>query len=810
MKSEPVGLFLLKYIFHDLPHAVGISIGLKVSGRETVLKILGMHCATCSLTVQRALLSTPGVKWAEASLASNEAKLIVDPEVLDYAELLKAVRRVGYDVYRESAYIAAEFRPEEADMVERRAMGWGVFYAKANPATGVVYVEYNPLEINVEDVVRRLEEAGYKVKDVRKGGVEVDIDRRAAELEARDIRRRLIPAVAISILLVPVMFGIELIPQLVQAALAAVVQFYSGWRFISGAFRAFRNKTANMDTLVTLGTLGAFLYSTYAAFTGGYTFFETSALVITFVLAGRYAESLMKLRTGDAVRKLAQLQPPKARVRRGEGWVEVDASNIRPGEVVEVREGEKVPVDGYVDDGVGAVDESAFTGEPMPVEKRPGDLVLAGTTLVGGRLLVRATRSGNATYLAEVVRLVRQAQNAKLPIQRLVDRVSGAFTWAVITVASATFAGWLLLGAPVWQALLFAVAVLVVACPCALGLATPLAVVVGIGRAAEKGLLIKNAEALEKALKAKYVVFDKTGTLTAGAPKVIKYVGDELALSLAASAEAKSAHPIGAAVVKLAAEKGLPLAEPEMYETFPGQGVYARVNGAVVGVGNEKLVEGMGAAIPEELRREAERHKAEGYTVAFVVVDGAVRGYVVVGDEMRQEAREVVERLRKMGYEPVILSGDSEAAVARVAERLGIRRFYGGKTPDEKAEVVKELRKEGGVIFIGDGINDAPALASADVGIAVASGTEVAKEAGDVVVRKGDLTKVAEFLDLAKKIMGNARFNLFWAFAYNAALIPIAAGLFYPTLYLRPELAGLAMALSSISVTINSLRLKRA
>lgn len=539
-----------------------VSIGLKVKGRETVLKILGMHCATCSLTVQKALLSTPGVKWAEASLASNEAKLVVDPDVLDYAELLKAVRGVGYDVYRESAFVVAEFRPEEAEAVERRARGWGVFYAKANPATGVVYVEYNPLEIDVEEVVRRLEEAGYKVKDVKKGGVEVDIDKRAAELEARDIRRRLIPAVTISILLVPMMFGIELIPPLAQAVLAAVVQFYSGWRFISGAFRAFRNKTANMDTLVTLGTLSAFLYSTYAAFSGGPTFFEASALVITFILAGRYAESLMKLRTGDAVRRLAQLQPPRARVKRGGDWVEIDASDVKPGEVVEVREGERVPVDGYVDGGGGAVDESAFTGEPLPVEKKPGDLVLAGTTLVKGRLLVRATRSGNATYLAEVIKLVRQAQNARLPIQRLVDRVSGVFTWVVIAVATATFAGWLIAGAPIWQALLFAVAVLVVACPCALGLATPLAVVVGVGRAAEKGLLIKNVEVVEKALKAKFVAFDKTGTLTVGAPKVVKYVGDDFALLLAASAEAKSSHPIGAAVVRLAAEKGLSLAEP--------------------------------------------------------------------------------------------------------------------------------------------------------------------------------------------------------------------------------------------------------
>ncbi|AET33188.1 heavy metal translocating P-type ATPase [Pyrobaculum ferrireducens] len=794
----------------DMEFSRGLSVGLRVEGRETVLKILGMHCATCSLTVQKALLSVRGVKWAEASLASNEARLVVDPEVLDYGELLRAVRRAGYDVYRESAYFVVDFRPEEAESVERRAGGWGVFYARANPATGVLYVEYNPLEVGADVVVKRLEEAGYRVREVRRGGVEVDVDRRVAELEAADLRRRLLPAAAASALLVPMMVGVELVPPLVQMALAALVQFYSGWRFISGAARAFRNGTANMDTLVTLGTLSAFLYSVYAVFAGGPTFFEASALVITFVLAGRYLESLMKLRSGDAVRRLAGLQPPRARVRRGGGWVEVDAAEVRPGEVVEVREGERLPVDGYVDEGVGAVDESAFTGEPLPVEKGPGDLVLAGTTLVRGRLLVRATRSGEATYLAEVVKLVRQAQNARLPIQNFVDRVSGVFTWVVMAVASATFVGWLLAGAPVWRALLFAVAVLVVACPCALGLATPLAVVVGIGRAAERGLLVKNVEAVERALGARYVAFDKTGTLTVGAPRVVKYVGDEWALSLAASAEAKSAHPIAAAVVKFAAERGVAVAEPDMFDTFPGQGVYARVNGAVVGVGNEKLVEGLGAELPLEIRREAEAYRAEGYTVAYVVVDGVVRGYLVVGDEVRPEAGRILQRLREMGLEPVIVSGDHVAAVAKVAERLGVKRYFGGKTPEEKAEVVKELKKEGGVIFIGDGVNDAPALATADVGIAVATGTEVAKEAGDVVVRKGDLAKVVEFLELSRKIVRNARFNLFWAFVYNAALIPVAAGLFYPALYLRPELAGLAMALSSISVTLNALRLRRA
>jgi Cu2+-exporting ATPase/Cu+-exporting ATPase len=387
--------------------------------------------------------------------------------------------------------------------------------------------------------------------------------------------------------------------------LAAVVQFYSGWGFLSGAYRAFRNKTANMDTLVALGTFSTFLYSVYAAFSSGHTYFEGSAAVITFVLAGRYIESLMKLRAGDAVKRLAQMTPLRARLRTETGLVEVDSSQVKPGQLVEVREGEGIPVDGYVEEGVGYVDESAFTGEPMPVEKKTGDLVLAATLLTRGFLVVRTTRSGTHTYLAEVIKLVRQAQNARLPIQRLVDRVAGVFAWIVIAAAVATFVGWAMRGAAPEHALLFTASVLVVACPCALGLATPLAVAVGIGRAAEKGLLVKRPEAFEKVLKARFVVFDKTGTLTLGTPQVVKYVGDVEALSYAASAESKSTHPIAKALVEYATGLGLSLRQPDSYESFPGMGIYATFDGEVVGVGNEKLMEALSVEVPEDMSKLA-------------------------------------------------------------------------------------------------------------------------------------------------------------------------------------------------------------
>jgi Cu+-exporting ATPase len=459
---------------------------------------------------------------------------------------------------------------------------------------------------------------------------------------------------------------------------------------------------------------------------------------------------------------------------------------------------------------VGYVDESAFTGEPMPAEKKPGDLVLAGTLLVRGRLVVRATRSGAHTYLAEVVKLVRQAQNARLAVQRLADRVAGVFTWVVLAVAAATFAAWALRGAAPEQALLFAASVLVVACPCALGLATPLAVVVGVGRAAEKGLLVKNPEAFEKALKARFAAFDKTGTLTRGSPRVAKYVGDAEALAYAASAESKSTHPLARALVDYASELGLALRPPDSYDSFPGMGIYASVGGRSVGVGNEKLMEALGAETPRDMRHLAEELRAQGLSVVYVAVDGEVRGLAAVGDELRPDAAAAVQRLRSMGLEPVVVSGDSERAVAAVAAKLGISRHFGSAEPEKKAEIVKKLREEGGVVFVGDGVNDAPALATADVGIAVSNGTEVAKEAGDVVVARGDLSKVVEFLQLSRRVVSNAKFNLFWAFAYNMALIPVAAGLFYPALHLKPELAGLAMALSSITVTANALRLRKA
>ncbi|CCC81111.1 heavy metal translocating P-type ATPase [Thermoproteus tenax] len=782
-------------------------------GRESTLKIIGMHCATCTLTVQKALLSVPGVLHAEASLAGDEAKIVADPSKLNYGDLLKAVRRAGYDVYREEAHLVLKaMEPEEARHIEELLSTWGIFNVRVNPTSRTVAVEFNPLEIAPEDLAKRLDEAGYEVLEVKTGEVDFDVDRRVVELDRADLRRRLLvaagPAAALLAMMALSAAGLRLptASAWLGLALATPVQFYSGLRFIKGAYRALKNRTANMDTLVALGTLSTYLYSLYSLMGGGPVYFEASTTVITLVLLGRYIEANMRIKTGEAVRRLAQLQPERARLIDGG---EVPAAQVRPGQIVVVKQGEKVPVDGIVEDGAGLVDESAFTGEPMPAEKRKGDVVLAGSLLTKGYLAVRTTRSGRHTLLSQIVKLVRTAQGAKLPVQYFVDRVAGAFAWVVVAAAALTFAGWYLATADVSKALMFAASVLVVACPCALGLATPLSVVVGVGRAAEKGVLIRRPEALQRLLEARIVGFDKTGTLTVGRPKVVAALGDDEALALAASVENKSEHPIGAAIVEYARERRLELSEPELFDTIPGAGVYGRVRGKAVAVGNERIVAGMAAALPESIKRWSEEMGERGYTTVYVVVENEVRGAIAVGDYIRQEAPDAVRWLKSRGIEPVIITGDRERPARAVARALGIDEVYADLDPEGKAKVVERLRQRGAVAFVGDGVNDAVALAVADVGIAVGTGTDVAKESGDIILLRGGVDKIIEVFKLSQKIVKNIKFNIIWAFIYNIVLIPVAAGALYPVV-LRPELAGLAMALSSISVTLNALSLRRA
>ncbi|ABG03112.1 ATPase, P type cation/copper-transporter [Rubrobacter xylanophilus DSM 9941] len=716
----------------------------------------------------------------------------------------------------------------------------GVVEANVNLATERATVEHGP-EAGMEELRRAVEKAGY--------GVALEEDTgEGREREYRGLRRDLLVAGAFTALIVlgslPHMLGLAPpvpmgVLNLVLLALATPVQFWAGRRFYRGAWSALRHGQANMNTLVALGTSAAYLYSLAATLAPGLfagragVYFDTSAIIITLVLLGRLLEARARGRTSEAIKKLAGMQARTARVVRGGEEADIPVEEVAVGDTVVVRPGEKVPVDGVVIAGRSAVDEAMITGESVPAEKGPGDEVIGGTINRTGSFRLRATRVGRDTALARIVRLVEEAQGSKAPIQRLADRISGVFVPVVMVVAGLTFLIWWAFGPePAFtHALLNMVAVLIIACPCAMGLATPTSIMVGTGRGAERGILIKGGEALEEAHRTTTVVLDKTGTLTKGEPRLTDVVpagglaGEEL-LRLAAAAESASEHPLGEAVVAGARERGLALPSPEDFEAPTGLGVRATVEGRTVLVGSRSLMRESGVQ-EDGLAPRAEALSREGKTPILVAVDGEPAGLLAVADTIREEAEEAVELLHRMGLEVVMMTGDNRFAAEAVAGRLGIDRVLAGVMPQDKAGKVRELQEEGRkVAMVGDGINDAPALAQADVGIAIGTGTDVAMEAADITLVGGDVRGVARAIKLSKATIRNIRQNLFWAFAYNVALIPVAAGALYPLFsggtvpealrpilgeygFLNPALAAAAMALSSVTVVSNALRLRR-
>ena len=791
---------------------VGLNYGSRV--RRVVFKIIGMHCATCSITVQRALSSVPGVLAVDVSLASDEAVLIVDDR-FNYGEALKAVEKAGYDIYREEAYIGLRsLGPGDEQIVLKTLNMPGMFEVKPLPSLSGVKVSYNPLEVDIDSIVGALREAGLDPTEVKAGSVEINVDRRAMEAEFRDLERRLTVAIPLTALVLAITFTRALGQVGLWVSLAAdtVVEFYPGWRFIKGAVRAFRNAAANMDTLVALGTLTAYIYSLLYALhmAPGGSFADSVAAIITFILVGRYLEARVRVRASSNISSLASLIPSRARLIEGGQEREVSVNELRPGDRVIVKVGELVPVDGIVDEGKGEVDESAITGEFKPAVKGPGDIALAGGRLISGYLVIRATRIGKYSLVAQAYRLAREAQAARLPIQSLTDKVSSYFTWTIVAVALATLAAWLALGASPYMAILHSVSTLVVACPCALGLATPMAVVAGVDKASAEGLLIKNGRAIESLARVKAIALDKTGTLTEGRPRVVKYVGDLKALALAASAEYPSNHPVARAIVEYAKSMNIEPKPPVEFSQIEGIGVVAVVDGLTVAVGGWGVVKGMEASISDSFMSEAKAIEGLGQSPVFIVIDGSVKGLAAIDDSIRQGAREVINELKSLGIKPIMVTGDSEGPARIKAEELGIDEVYYGLTPSDKVKVIDELRtKHGLVAMVGDGINDAAALGEADVGIAMGAGSDLAKEAGDVVIVSGDVGKLPLLIRLARAIERNIKFNIAYAIAYNLALVPIAAGAI-PGLMLRPEFAGLAMALSSLSVTLNAYRVKLA
>lgn len=812
------------------------------AGTERVdLPITGMTCAACARRIERQLRKVAGVKQANVNFATSRATVEYDPRACDARRLIAAVKDVGYDVggrshvsfiVDDSARPSGSSQPLESHLKRLR----GVIDATFNLGNMEVRVEYLPGVIDAQAIRRAIEEFGYHVRETSGEGphglVEED---EAHAAEYRSLRRKFIVAAILSlpVLFIAMSHGRFDFPgsDWLQLVLTTPVVFYCGAQFYRGAWAAFRHRAADMNTLIAVGTGTAYVYSVAATIFprffapaatghGVPVYFEATSVIIALILLGRMLEARAKGRTSDAIRRLIGLQARTARVIRDGRELEIQVEEVVPGDIIVVRPGEKIPVDGVVIEGSSAVDESMLTGESLPVEKGPGDEVFGATINRTGSFKFRATKVGKDTVLQQIVKLVQEAQGAKAPVAQLADVVSGIFTPIVICVAIATFVVWYV-AAPtdvrLNMALVNFVSVLIIACPCALGLATPTAIMVGTGRGAELGILIKGGEALETAHRLQVVVLDKTGTITKGRPTVVDIVAasdlaaDEL-LRLIASAERASEHPLGEAIVRAAQARGLELNEPTDFKALAGYGIEAQVGGRKLLLGNLKLMRERQVAL-DGFEAQAAKLAADGKTPVYAAVDGRFAGLIAIADEIKPEAREAVAMLKRMGLEVVMITGDDRRTAAAVARAVGIERVLAEVLPQDKAREVKRLQQEEKktVGMVGDGINDAPALAQADVGIAIGTGTDVAIEASDITLIRDDLRGVATAIRLARATMRVIRQNLFWAFIYNTLGIPVAAGVLYPFTgwLLSPIIASAAMSLSSVSVVANSLRLRR-
>lgn len=712
----------------------------------------------------------------------------------------------------------------------------GVLQVSVNLATESASIEYFPETVSIEDFKRVVKDSGYQVLETKEGDL-VEKERMAREEELLRLKRKFIFGALLLIPILILMYGASFLEKrlnlsreinfFLQFLLATPVQFWNGWPFYVGFWKALKQKTSDMNTLIAVGTSAAYFYSVVVTFFPNLirvegimldVYFDTSAAIIVLILLGRFLESRARGRTSEAIKKLIGLQPKTARVVRDGKEIDLPVGDVRIGDLVIVRPGEKIPVDGMVKEGYSFVDESMVTGEPLPMEKKAGDLVIGATLNKGGTFKFEATKVGRDTLLAQIIRLVQEAQGSKPPIARRVDVIASYFVPVVIGIAILTFLIWSLWGPPpsFTYAFLNFIAVLIIACPCALGLATPTSIIVGMGKGAENGILIRGAEALEKAHQLQTIVFDKTGTITRGKPSVTEVIGfegftKEEILRMAASAEKASEHPLGEAIVKAAEEEGIGLLNSENFMAIPGYGIEATIDSRKILLGNLKWMEKSGMILTGWLK-EVERLSSEGKTAMFLSIDGRPAGLIAVSDTLKENSPQTVKSLKQMGLEVVMLTGDNERAAAAIARQVGIERVLAEISPDKKAEIVKRIQMEGKKVgMVGDGVNDAPALAQADVGIAIGTGTDVAIETSDITLIGGDLRGVVTAIALSRATIRNIKQNLFWAFAYNTLLIPVAAGLLYPFfgILLNPILAAGAMAFSSVTVVSNALRLRR-